>query len=33
VILALALLLVVIATAASWVLLALERRVHHRFAA
>lgn len=33
VILALALLLVVIATAASWLLLALERRVHHRFAA
>jgi NitT/TauT family transport system permease protein len=33
VILALALLLVVIATVASWLLLALERRVHHRFAA
>lgn len=33
VILALALLLVVLATMASWVLLALERRVHGRFAA
>jgi len=33
VIVALALLLVVIATLASWLLLALERRVHHRFAA
>jgi NitT/TauT family transport system permease protein len=33
VILALALLLVVIATLASWLLLTLERRVHHRFAA
>lgn len=32
VILALALLLIVIATVASWLLLALERRVHHRFA-
>jgi NitT/TauT family transport system permease protein len=32
VIVALALLLVVIATLASWLLLALERRVHHRFA-
>jgi NitT/TauT family transport system permease protein len=33
VILALALLLVVIATVASWLLLTLERRMHHRFAA
>ena len=33
VILALALLLILIATAASWLLLALERRVHGRFAA
>lgn len=33
VIVALALLLVVIATLASWLLLALERRVHHRFVA
>jgi hypothetical protein len=31
VIVALALLLVVLATAASWLLLALERRVHGRF--
>jgi hypothetical protein len=33
IILALALLLILIATAASWLLLALERRVHGRFGA